>query len=154
MKKLIILKCFFVITALILLSMTSFSQDAFSSNLVEEYPNASVDWGKNQITAIGFGVGGFNSTDPFKSSYEAAMNNAKERMISVVMMLKDSKGVSLKHFLSNPENMNKLKAWIETLDIKVLKYSDNSVKVILTGILKDEPDSLEKALGVELQSPN
>ncbi|AEE13710.1 hypothetical protein Thena_0058 [Thermodesulfobium narugense DSM 14796] len=154
MKELTNLKYLLIITALILLSVISFSTDAFSSNLVEEYPNASIDWGKNQITAIGFGVGGFNSADPFKSSYEAAMKNAKERMISVIMMLKDSRGVSLKQFLSNPENMNKLKAWIETLDTKVLKYSDNSVKVILTGTLKDEPNSLEKALGVELQSPN
>ena len=154
MKSLIKLQKLVFFTIFFSLFLVSFSANAFSSNLVEEYPNASIDWGKNQIVAIGFGVGGFNSVDPFKSSYEAAMKNAKERMISVIMMLKDNRGVSLKQFLSNPQNMNKLNAWIENLDAKVLKYSDNSVKVILTGTLQDKPDSLENALGVELQSPN
>jgi|GEM_PF-5954988 len=146
--------CYIIFLSLLILFLFSFSNYAFSSDLIEEYPNASIDWGKNQISAVGFGVGGFNSANPFESSYQAAMKNAKDRMISVIMMLKGTKGVSLRELLSNPENMSKLNAWIETLNVKVLKYSDNSVKVILTGTLKDAPDSLEKALGVELQSPN
>lgn len=154
MKSLIKLQQLVFVTIFLSIFLIPLSTSAFSANLVEEYPNASIDWGKNQIVAIGFGVGGFTSSDPFKSSYDAAMKNAKERMISVVMLLKDSRGVSLKQFLSNPQNMDKLNAWIENLDAKILKYSDNSVKVILTGTLQDKPDSLENTLGVELQSPN
>lgn len=154
MKSLIKLQQLVFVTIFLSIFLIPLSTSAFSANLVEEYPNASIDWGKNQIVAIGFGVGGFTSSDPFKSSYDAAMKNAKERMISVVMLLKDNRGVSLKQLLSNPKNMDKLNTWIENLDAKVLKYSDNSVKVILTGTLQDKPDSLENTLGVELQSPN